>query len=874
MVAILVTPASTTESGEPAKPPPAARRIVAARTTVAPVIDGKLDDACWKEAAQATDFSVFYRPEVLHPEQTIGRVCYDGDSLYIAMECRVKEMSKFKARLAEAAGKFDYRRGGVIEVFLDTSHDRKTFQQYLLHSNGSSMMTLSKGDIFKILNEDYLSSRATLTDTGFTIEMSFPLAMLHLHPDTAKVWGFNLNRAHDLYDERYDKNGFFSSWNSTRGKGFPTPEAFGELVMDGDFSRFYWQVAFVREPQAGDSAVQVRIKNETGRDFSGLLALSIVQPNDQAARYAQPFSLAAGAEQTVAFEHSVAANDAVAKYEVSLTDARGRVCYLGGTQKEDLTPGDAWPPPAPTAKQQQAGYLVFQRPYIQSVLYKAVPRQGETVSALSMTACPGEFEPVTFSLYPVRDVPSLRVTVSDLDGPGRAAIPASAIDVRRVVWQSIWKNPRSFEAREHLLRRLDRMRLAKGRSQRFWLTVSVPAAAPAGDYRGTVSLTSDGLVTRVPLHVRVLPFELSPPDGMGYFMYYPGVKRKEFSNAEFFAKTLKDMRDHGMTTFSIYNWIKVEDPQTGKAQLDVDDRVAENYGVTYSRMIDMLREAGLGAKVPLFDVYSMHYPPKLIVELDQIFKERSWPEILFYICDEIEYPGRIARARRILEGIKKLSPGIKTTTALGPKGAAALGHMYDVWIGCSRPEMIEKCLSMGKRPWTYSCRAVYEVCSAYERYFFGQYAWKLGLKGVGLWSYAEDDSFYDRFGREHGYGDEFVFTPEWKHRYGHVYFEQGEVIPTVTWEGVREGIDDFRYMLTLRKAAQQALVSEDPATRAAGEAGVKLLGEIRDRTGLTPALNDRSGSKYLRDSQYVGDLDAERERAIGAVIKITDRLRQ
>ena len=67
MVAILVTPASTTESGEPAKPPPAARRIVAARTTVAPVIDGKLDDACWKEAAQATDFSVFYRPEVLHP---------------------------------------------------------------------------------------------------------------------------------------------------------------------------------------------------------------------------------------------------------------------------------------------------------------------------------------------------------------------------------------------------------------------------------------------------------------------------------------------------------------------------------------------------------------------------------------------------------------------------------------------------------------------------------------------------------------------------------------------------------------------------------------------------------------------------------------
>ena len=143
---------------------------------------------------------------------------------------------------------------------------------------------------------------------------------------------------------------------------------------------------------------------------------------------------------------------------------------------------------------------------------------------------------------------------------------------------------------------------------------------------------------------------------------------------------------------------------------------------------------------------------------------------------------------------------------------------------------------------------------------------------MGLWSYAEDDSFYDRFGRQHGYGDEFVFTSEWKHRYGHVYFENGEVIPTVTWEGVREGIDDFRYMLTLKKAARQALASKAPATRAAGQAGMTLLKEIRDRTDLTPALNDRSGSKYLREWKYVGDLDAERGRVIEAIVRIINRV--
>jgi len=91
MIAILVVSSSATKGGEPAEAPPAARRITAARTPIAPVIDGKLDDTCWRKAAQATGFSVFYRPEALHPEQTIGRVCYDDDSLYISMECKVSE---------------------------------------------------------------------------------------------------------------------------------------------------------------------------------------------------------------------------------------------------------------------------------------------------------------------------------------------------------------------------------------------------------------------------------------------------------------------------------------------------------------------------------------------------------------------------------------------------------------------------------------------------------------------------------------------------------------------------------------------------------------------------------------------------------------
>ncbi|HJN18614.1 MAG TPA: sugar-binding protein, partial [Armatimonadota bacterium] len=821
-------------------------------------------------AAKAADFSVFSAPNRLHPEWTIGRACYDDSNLYISAECHVDEMEKFKGRLAEIAGDFEYDKGGVVEVFIDANRDQETFQQYLLHANGSSMITLSPGDVFKILNEDYLASRATVTDEGYTIEMSFPFAMLHLHPDTAAVWGFNLNRSHDLYYENYDKNGFFSSWNSTRGLGFQTPELFGELSIDADFSRFFWDVDFAAEPQPGDAAIQLRVKNETGEDFSGEAALALTQLDGTQARHERPVALQAGAEKAISFEHSVSAEDTEAKYEVSIIDADARVCYLGGTQKQDLTPRDEWPVPTPSRRQRAARHMVFSRPYTHPALYRSVPRPEEVVSELSVAACRGEFEPRTFSLYPLQDVRSLQVEVNDLRGPGKATIPKESLDLRKVAWQSVWENPKAFEAREHLLRKADGASLAKGRSVRFWLTVKVPSDARPGNYRGKVTLISDGAVTRIPLTVRVLPFELSPPDDMGYFMYYPGANDQWFSNAPFFEKTVADMREHGMSTFTIYNWATVTDPDTDQTRLDLDEREADNYGVTYAQMMEMLQEAGLGVDAPLLDVFSMYYPPEIIVELDEIVRERGWPEVLFYICDEIEYPERIERARKILDAIKELAPDIKTTTALGPKGAAALGEMYDVWIGCSKPEMVSHCLSLGQQPWTYSCRAVHEVSVAYERYFFGRYAWKLGLKGVGLWSYAEDDSFYDRFGRQHGYANDFVFTPEWKHRYGHVIFEDDEIIPTVTWEGVREGIDDYRYMLTLRKLAENAVDGDSASGRAAGRAGLDLLDDITDEIDFTPALNDYSGSEYLLDWRLMGDMHAARARIIEAILDILE----
>ena len=85
---------------------------------------------------------------------------------------------------------------------------------------------------------------------------------------------------------------------------------------------------------------------------------------------------------------------------------------------------------------------------------------------------------------------------------------------------------------------------------------------------------------------------------------------------------------------------------------------------------------------------------------------------------------------------------------------------------------------------------------------------------------------------------------------------------------MREGIDDYRYLLTLKKLAQAAAASYDAGTRVVGEAGLKLLEEISERTN--PA-HSRSG-RYGRSWQLLGDMDAERSRVIDAILRIRDSL--
>ena len=869
--------------GVAAPAPPRTAAAVPARA--APVIDGVLDDACWQSEPALTDFSVYTKANVMHPDQTRGWVCYDDGNLYIALDCAVGEMDKFRERMAGIEGTLlqNYAKGGVMEIFFDINHDRKTFQQYLVHAKGTTYLTLFPGDELKILNDDYIERGIAITDTGYVMELAFPLAMLHLEPDTAKVWGFNAGRVHDIFESGSATNDdHLSAWNPVQGEGFPRPELFADLEIDADLSRYYWDVRFAPDPQPGDREIRLRLRNDTGTGFAGAMELAITRSKGDVSRYTEEVTVDAAGTAVVSFPHAVAGADVEARYELALRGGDGHLVFLGGTQKKDLTGGDPWPTPAPADAEREAGYIVYHRPWHQPVLHRAVPKPEEVVTDLPAFGCPGEYVPLTFSLYCLEDVTDLRLTAGDLAGPDGAVIPAAAVDIRCVTHQSVWKDARSYSAQENLLRHFDQLNLTPGRSRRFWLTVKIAGGQNPGRYAGTVTIASNRGETRLPLNLTVLPFRLASVEDMGYFMYANGSLT---NNPERARKVARDMREHGMTTATVYYFNEIGHG-TGEHRLIMDEPVGYSKetgyvvdpqahgGMSYAQVIEMLVEAEFARETPLIELYAAGlgsgYKVELVAELDRTFKERGWPEVIYYLHDEFDMDEE--RTRRVRQRFAVLRKGglghLRYTTAITARAEMrertdAVAPLFDVWIlGTPSADLLVKGRALGKTLWSYGWNMSHRYTAADMRHYFGRYLWKTGLRGASIWCYNHG-KFRDRFNRTYT-SAEATFTPEQYHLFSYVWYEDDEIIPTVLWEAIREGVDDYRYLRTLKQFARAAATAEEGALREAGKAGLQLLDEIRNDA---PAVVS-TATVADEDKPSLAGMHAENRRVAAAILRI------
>jgi len=492
------------------------------------------------------------------------------------------------------------------------------------------------------------------------------------------------------------------------------------------------------------------------------------------------------------------------------------------------------PLPDATPVEKKIGFVLLGRNYLRVLMKNAVLLDNERITSLEIHACPGEYEPIVLTVHALRSLTNLALCVSDLHGTG-GVIKAECIDIRAVRYM-----PKQGEGRWGLfqetlmeeipliLEKVALLSVEQNKNQTFWLTVHVPETQKPGIYRGSVTIkVSETRNMKVPLILNVYPFKLlAPPRGITFAMYVRG-----WNDPEWIAETFADMRAHGLTTIAlIVNGPKMEISGgkihitwNGQSALEQCIAAHPRAGFTEPVMWLMGRDiTALCRKIgPLeSELFAQAYRD-VIAQIVQHGRETDWPEIIFQPVDEaFEWEQRLPEMLRLSQLLKSV-PGVRTENdGMNGKWENFSEEAYQLTdvINLHDGPMLDrhKLVDMGAW-WKFYARAVND----------DKLIWFYNID-ITAW-HPEPVRFMTGFGlyksRAHGIVPQAYMLSVNPKNPGAVYDSPASRSnwtmarfpathdrsggPTIAYEAFREGIDDYRYLLTLKEVFNKAYRSGD-----------------------------------------------------------------
>ena len=510
------------------------------------------------------------------------------------------------------------------------------------------------------------------------------------------------------------------------------------------------------------------------------------------------------------------------------------------------------PEPALTDAERQRGYLLFNRPTMEPVYPNTRPRPEERLETLVAFAAPGQFQPLTLALYPVRPLVNLKIRVSPLTSSA-GKIPADCIDVRLGTYWNVgypqYTTVKTYRRTPELMERVTVHSSPAGECQRYWLTIHVPDDAKPGLYRGAVTVWDDGFdrALSIPIALRVLGFHLRKDPAKHYSVYfYTRNKSLYQGRSEAFIRKAADNDYRAMADFGLDMlptlYLSCEDGRRivvrdaaeiprmlraglrGPAPVTADDAIQRIY-----------RDTTPGGKVGKHWRVSPLPPPEFYDRITQMFraleverKAKGWPEFIYCPIDEVDSSYQEFGVK-VYAAVK--AAGVKTYATKDPVDldAAAYAPYLDIW--CSQPYSVPLEQIAAQKRYEYWCYPNHNAGEIKDRltmckggrmtYGFG--LWRSGYTTLipwhWCWTCAADQFDYLR-GPESGCGQRMD--------------DEGQVIPAVYWSCFREGFDDARYVYTLQQAVVQRQDSTDPACQAAVRQGRRVLQETWDSIRVQP----------------------------------------
>lgn len=506
--------------------------------------------------------------------------------------------------------------------------------------------------------------------------------------------------------------------------------------------------------------------------------------------------------------------------------------------------------PQPTAdwseEDQARGFAVFHRHYLEPVWPATVPTAQELSAPVRAFAAQDDYEPMTFTIHPLRDADEVDLSIGDLTAEGGAAIPAAAVDVRWVRYLHVRPNYRTFGTyyrAPDVLMPWTPQPLRAGENLRVWLTVYVAPGTPAGLYRGTVRVRRDGRdAASVPLTLRVVPITLQKDRSLVYGHYYHHPYRNLAGSPDTFSRSWwarkaelehADMAAHGNNTLVLglggrqVNGVWRLDFDALARCIDLYHRHGFHQPIICSFPVSSLyakyMQGGMGSHLRLVRMP----PPEFFSELTALVRlieeerrRRQWPELLYYPVDEPSTQAEsVAFMTAVLQAIKDV-PGVRTYVTADPAHAAfaPMRPVVDVW--CCQPfsldrETIEA--DMAARNVSYWCYPNHiagendHTPCAGARMTYGFGFWRSGFRALTPWIYQAI------------VGDQWNYLDGGAMDFFNRTADDASPIPVALWEAYREGIDDGRYITTLQRTIERAKAAGRREAAAEAEADLQLV---------------------------------------------------
>ena len=501
----------------------------------------------------------------------------------------------------------------------------------------------------------------------------------------------------------------------------------------------------------------------------------------------------------------------------------------------------------PTAADRRRGFVAFQRDLMQDVSYNDAPKKNEIAERVTAEAFAGELEPMTVALVPLRNLGKVHASVSALTGT-TGTIPATAIDLGHVSYRlsRVTSEGTVYTIAPRLILAGGDVLMPKGLTRRFWMTVKVPAAARPGVYKGTLSIRAgQGETSRIPLEFRVRAGTLLPVDipagPFGYTTSIPwfGDDAQAASfNQQMVKKSLQKMREYGFTACSGLPAIAFRGFSQGKPVLDF---AAADASMKLLKDQGFLGVSSYGGGVSGFDAYFKdtaaigsagfadyaEFVKAIYSQVQRHAVQHDWIPVYFNLADE-PIGDDLVRAAENAEEYRKAFPK-------GPPyftGASS-------FTGNNRDDPhFRLAKALGVVSWNnhdessikllHNLGADWAFYNGGNRWTYGTYMYK-AAKQFGMqfrlswhWNVVAGDPFYALDCREDDYA--------WCNT-----SPAGELIPSVEFERLREGLDDYRRLITLAMLAERG---SGASARAAKDLIAKRMAAFklgsRDHDALFP----------------------------------------